>query len=89
LSLVVGRARIGAIAAAATFASFATIAAGAAAGDRGDAGLDADDARIDALLGANGPPQARGQRVHAGSRPTIDRRRAGPNHRAGAAPTRP
>jgi hypothetical protein len=82
-----GRARR--ITAIAAFASLAAIAAGAAAGDRGDAGLDADDARVDALLGAHGPPQSRAPAVHGRSRPTIDRRGAKRGRRAEPAPPRP
>ena len=47
---------------AATFSSLTMLAPAFAAGDRSDAGIDADDARTGALLGAFGrpKPEARG-----------------------------
>ena len=45
------RGGIAAVGLAAAFASLPTLAFAQAVGDRGDAGVDADDARTDALLG--------------------------------------
>src|SRR5215467_12706621 len=49
--------KIAAVTCAATFSSLVALTSAQAAGDRSDAGIDADDARTGALLGAFGPPR--------------------------------
>jgi hypothetical protein len=80
--------KIAAVTFAATFSFFMALTSAQAAGDRSDAGIDADDARTGALLGAFGPPR-REARDH-GNRATskaLRNRRSSPTHRQARPPT--